>query len=171
MNSVKHVVFELFELIHVTSCFITENAAKRLNKINLMSAGAAALWRVRLITAPTNDTVKFSLSSGGLNAQTVRPQSKLTNSDSFTSVCCFKNGRNTCRINGRKAALYSYPCPKKYFYIFVPFGGTPAAISSNFCVWYPTVVPRLYSEFCRNWSRFEEVIAENPSTDSEMIVI
>ena len=51
------------------------------------------------------------------------------------------------------------PLPQKH--IFVPFGGTLWAIPPKlFCLWYLTVVPHLYSEFCPIWFRFWGVIAE-----------
>ena len=48
-------------------------------------------------------------------------------------VCHFKNGRNPCRISGRKAALHSYfltTAGKKH--IFEPFGENPGAIYPKF---------------------------------------
>jgi len=77
-------------------------------------------------------------------------------------VCCFKYGRNWCRISVRKAALYWW---QKTKHILAPFGGIPGAISRKFFLWVRPVVLHLYSGF--HPFRFGGVITLKPFHDPQ----
>jgi len=82
-------------------------------------------------------------------------------------VCCFKNGRNRCRIIGRKATLDWQQKTKHVLapWANAPWGGTPLAISPIFSsVSVQRIAHQLYSSFHPHRFRFWKVIRYNRKT-------